>query len=63
MDMIEQLLVDYTSLTYEELSTVLHKLQDVVNVSVVTPNMGQSLVNVISNISESDSDLQPFTNM
>ncbi len=61
--MIEQLLVDYISLTYEELSTVLHKLQDVVNVSVVTPNMGQSLVNVISNISESDSDLQPFTNM
>ena len=60
--MIEGLLRDHSTLNYQELVTVLNKLEDVVNLSRVTPNLGQALINIISDILESDSDLVPFTN-
>lgn len=60
--MIESLLSNQSTLSYNELLTVLTKLQDIVNLSVVTPDLGQALVNVISDILESDSNLGPFTN-
>ncbi|XP_047186405.1 adhesion G-protein coupled receptor G4 [Scophthalmus maximus] len=62
VEMIEGLLRNHTTINYQELVTVLNKLQDIVNVSVITPYLGQALINIISDILESDSDLLPFTN-
>lgn len=61
--MIQGLLSNQSSLNYNELATVLEKLEDVVNSSVVTPDMGQAVIDVISVIMQSVSDLLPFTNM
>lgn len=61
--MIQDLLSNQSSLNYKELATVLEKLEDVVNSSVVTPDMGQVVIDVISVIMQSVSDLLPFTNM
>ncbi|KAL6098854.1 adgrg4 [Pungitius sinensis] len=61
--MIEALLRDHSSLNYQELLTILNKLQDVVKLSRVTPNLGQALIDTLSDILESDSNLLPFTNM
>lgn len=60
--MIQGLLRNQSSLNYKELATVLEKLEDVVNSSVVTPDMGQAVIDVISVIMQSNSDLLPFTN-
>ncbi|XP_040908013.1 adhesion G-protein coupled receptor G2-like [Toxotes jaculatrix] len=62
VEMIEDLLSNHSTISYDELLTVLNKLEDVVNLSVVTPNLGQALINTISDILESDSNLLPFTN-
>ncbi|CAK6957240.1 adhesion G-protein coupled receptor G4 isoform X1 [Scomber scombrus] len=62
VEMIEGLLRNHSTLNYQELATVLNKVQDIVNLSVVTPNLGQALINIISEILESDSYLSPFTN-
>ncbi|XP_051258099.1 adhesion G-protein coupled receptor G4 [Dicentrarchus labrax] len=62
VEMIQGLLNDHTTLNYQELVTVLNKVEDIVNLSVVSPNMGQALINIISDILESDSNLIPFTN-
>lgn len=62
VDMIEDLLKHHSTLNYQELVTVLNKLQDIINLSVVTPNLGQALIGIISDILESDSYLSPFTN-
>ncbi|TNN88606.1 Adhesion G-protein coupled receptor G4 [Liparis tanakae] len=63
VDMIEGLLGNHSTLNYQELLTVLSKLQDVVNQSQLTLNLSQALIDAISDILESDSDLLPFTNM
>lgn len=62
VEMIEGLVRNQSALNYDELATVLNKLEDVVNLSVVTPNMGQAVIDIISEIMWSDSDLLPFTN-
>uniref|UniRef100_UPI0037E99C34 adhesion G-protein coupled receptor G6 n=1 Tax=Semicossyphus pulcher TaxID=241346 RepID=UPI0037E99C34 len=62
IEMIVSLLKNQSTLNYKELATVLNKLEDILNLSVVTPNLGQALINIISDILESDSDLLPFTN-
>lgn len=62
IDMIVSLLKNLSTLNFKELATVLNKLEDIVDLSVVTPNLGQALINIISDILESDSDLLPFTN-
>ncbi|TDH05214.1 hypothetical protein EPR50_G00139510 [Perca flavescens] len=62
VEMIESLLRNHSTLSYQELVTVLKKLGDIVSLSRVTPNMGQALINIISDILESDSNLLPFTN-
>lgn len=62
VEMIQGLLSNQSALNYEELATVLNKLEDVVNLSVVTPNMSQAVIDIISEIMRSDSDLLPFTN-
>ncbi|CAJ1063563.1 adhesion G-protein coupled receptor G4 [Xyrichtys novacula] len=62
IDMIVSLLKNHSTLNYKELATVLNKLEDIVNLSVVTPALGQALIDIISDILESDSDLLPFTN-
>lgn len=62
VEMINVLLSNQSTLNYDELLAVLNKLLDVVNLSVVTPSLGQSLINIISDILESDSNLKPFTN-
>lgn len=62
VEMIESLLSNQSTLSYNDLVTVLNKVKDVVNISVVTTTLAQALVNIISDILESDSDLLPFTN-
>ncbi|KAI9548200.1 hypothetical protein NQZ68_010419 [Dissostichus eleginoides] len=63
VEMIEDLLSDHSTLNYQEVATVLNKLEDIVNLSRVTPCLGQALINIISDILESESNLVPFTNM
>ncbi|KAF3841062.1 hypothetical protein F7725_006924 [Dissostichus mawsoni] len=63
VEMIEDLLSDHSTLKYQEVATVLNKLEDIVNLSRVTPCLGQALINIISDILESESNLVPFTNM
>lgn len=60
--MIEGLLSNQSTLSYNDLVTVLNKLKDVVNISVVTTSLAQALVDIISDVLESDCDLLPFTN-
>lgn len=60
--MMESLLRNQSTLSYNDLQTVLNKLKDVVNLSVVTTTLAQALIDIISDILESDSDLLPFTN-
>ncbi|KAM8898096.1 adhesion G-protein coupled receptor G6 [Spinachia spinachia] len=60
--MIEALLRGHLALNYQELLTILNKLQDVVKLSRVTPDLGQALIDTLSDILESDSNLLPFTN-
>ncbi|XP_027886413.1 adhesion G-protein coupled receptor G4 [Xiphophorus couchianus] len=62
LKMIKDLMRNHSSLIYKELVTVLNKLKDIISVSVVTPDLGQALIDTISNILESDSNLGPFTN-
>nr|XP_020506767.1 adhesion G-protein coupled receptor G4-like isoform X1 [Labrus bergylta] len=62
VEMIVSLLKNHSTLNYKELATVLDKLEDIVDLSVVTPCLGQVLINIISDILESDSNLLPFTN-
>ncbi|XP_038158988.1 uncharacterized protein LOC119795200 [Cyprinodon tularosa] len=62
LEMIEDLLRNQSSLMYKELVTVLNKLKVIIRVSVVTPQLGQALINVISDILETNSNLTPFTN-
>ncbi|XP_034034946.1 uncharacterized protein LOC117517922 [Thalassophryne amazonica] len=61
-EMIESLLGEQSALGYGELSILLNKLKDIIHMTVVTPNLGQVLINIISKILESDSDFSPFTN-
>ena len=60
--MIGSLIRNQSSFDYDELVTVLNKLEDIVNMGTVTPTFAQALINVISDILESGSDLTPFTN-
>ncbi|XP_040006974.1 adhesion G-protein coupled receptor G4 [Xiphias gladius] len=63
VEMIAGLLRNQSTLLYQELVTVLNKLEDILKLSVVTPDLGQALINIISDILESDSNLLPFTNI
>lgn len=60
--MIEGLLSNQSKLSYNDLLTVLNKLKDIVKISVLTTTLAQALIDVISDILESDSELLPFTN-
>lgn len=62
VEMIEALLKNHSTLNYQDLATILNKLQDIISVCVVTPDLGQALLNIISDILKSESDLVPFTN-
>lgn len=60
--MIEDLIHEKKHLDESELSTVLNKLADVINVSTITPPLGEVIINITSDILQSDSNLLPFTN-
>ncbi|XP_077098732.1 adhesion G-protein coupled receptor G4 [Siphateles boraxobius] len=59
---IKDLIHENKDLDEYELSTILNKLADVINVSVITPPLGGVILNITSDILESKSDLLPFTN-
>ncbi|CAM4729996.1 unnamed protein product [Leuciscus chuanchicus] len=68
-DNAEDILIIINDLIHEskfldeyELLTILNKLADVINVSVITPPLGGVILNITSDILESKSDLLPFTN-
>lgn len=60
--MIQDLIHENQDLDEYELSTVLNKLADVINVCVITPPLGEVIINITSDILESKSNLLPFTN-
>ncbi|KAK9968314.1 hypothetical protein ABG768_002645 [Culter alburnus] len=60
--MIKDLIHEIKDLDENELSTVLNKLSDVIKVSVITPPLGEVIISITSDILESKSNLQPFTN-
>ncbi|XP_057676282.1 adhesion G-protein coupled receptor G4-like isoform X2 [Corythoichthys intestinalis] len=62
MEMIDSLVSNRSELSHQELAMVLDKMEDVVGVRVVTSDLGQALIDTISDVLESNSDLLPFTN-
>ncbi|XP_077403345.1 adhesion G-protein coupled receptor G4 [Vanacampus margaritifer] len=62
VEMIESLLSNRSELQHPEMVTVLDKLKDVVDVRMMTADLGQALVDTISDILESRSYFLPFTN-
>lgn len=62
VELIEGLISNQSKLSYDDLLTVLNKLKEVVRVSVLTTTLAQALIDVISDILASDSELPPFTN-
>ncbi|XP_051764012.1 adhesion G-protein coupled receptor G6 isoform X2 [Ctenopharyngodon idella] len=60
--MIVDLIHKNKDLDEYELSMVLNKLADVINVSVITPPLGEVIISITSDILESTSNLLPFTN-
>ncbi|KAM9728985.1 adhesion G-protein coupled receptor G4 [Menidia menidia] len=62
LEMIKDLLQNQSSLIQKELDTILNKLKDIISISVITPSLGQALIDVISDILKSDSNFVPFTN-
>ncbi|KAK7926346.1 hypothetical protein WMY93_008656 [Mugilogobius chulae] len=62
LDMIVDLLKNTSHLNFDDLDTVLNKVEDIINVTVMTPPLGQALLDVISDVLETNSNLLPFTN-
>lgn len=60
--MITDLLRNLSAIDYDDLFTVLNKLKDVVNIGVITPSLGQAIIDIISVLLETQSNLLPFTN-
>lgn len=59
---IEDMLHENKDLDENEVATVLQKLSDVINVSVITQQLGEVIINITSDILKSESNLVPFTN-
>ncbi|XP_024921756.1 adhesion G-protein coupled receptor G4 [Cynoglossus semilaevis] len=62
VEMITDLLRNLSAIDYDDLFTVLNKLKDVVNIGVITPSLGQAIIDIISVLLETQSNLLPFTN-
>nr|XP_046178718.1 adhesion G-protein coupled receptor G4-like [Oncorhynchus gorbuscha] len=62
MDMIEDLLGDEGDLSDSQLATVVQKLDEVLWVSTVTPQLGRDIVNIVADILVSNSDLSAVAN-
>ncbi|XP_062869883.1 adhesion G-protein coupled receptor G4 [Trichomycterus rosablanca] len=62
LEMIVDMMQESERLDERELWIVLNTLEAVLNVSAVTPDLAQVIVNITSDILTSQSDLQPFTN-
>ncbi|XP_064829807.1 adhesion G-protein coupled receptor G4-like [Oncorhynchus masou masou] len=62
MDMIKNLLGDEGDLSDSQLATVVQKLDEVLWVSTVTPQLGRDIVNIVADILVSNSDLSAVAN-
>ncbi|KAL2094694.1 hypothetical protein ACEWY4_009413 [Coilia grayii] len=62
LDMIDSLLSNHSDLNDKELVTIVTKLGAVVHISPVTPALGKVIVEILSDILETDSNFQPITN-
>ncbi|XP_064206704.1 adhesion G-protein coupled receptor G4 isoform X1 [Anguilla rostrata] len=62
VDMILNLTCEHTALSHPEVDIILNKLSEILEVSPVTPSLGEAMVHVIANILESDTNLSHVTN-
>ncbi|XP_028322799.1 adhesion G-protein coupled receptor G4-like isoform X2 [Gouania willdenowi] len=62
LEMIKDLLSNQSMLDYQELNMLLSKLEDIIECREVSQILGQALINVISDIVKTDSNLVPFIN-
>ncbi|XP_022539969.2 adhesion G-protein coupled receptor G4 [Astyanax mexicanus] len=62
VDMIEDLLRNETDLSSSQLNTVLQKLSEVTNVGIMTTQLADSIISVVSNVFNSTSSLSQATN-
>ncbi|KAF7660595.1 hypothetical protein LDENG_00278750 [Lucifuga dentata] len=66
VDMIEELvdvqLSNSAELSAAELDTVVKKLDDVMDVSIITPDLGSSVINIVADILLSKTDVAPVAN-
>lgn len=62
VDMIGSLVSNDTDLSESEVNTVLDKLEDIVSISPVSPDLGENILEIISDILYSKADLASFTN-
>ncbi|XP_028975258.1 adhesion G-protein coupled receptor G4 [Esox lucius] len=62
LDIIEVLVRDKGVLSDSQLASVIQKLDEVLQVCVVTPQLGRDIVNIIGDILRSDTDLSEVTN-
>lgn len=58
-DLIAVQLNTSEALTASDLDTVVEKLNDVVNISIIQPSVGASIVNVIGSLLLSKTDITP----
>lgn len=62
-DLLDVELSSSAELSSSDLDTVVEKLSEVVDVSIIKPAVGANIVNIVANILLSKTDVTPVANM
>lgn len=62
-DLVDVQLGNSEELSSSDLDTVVEKLSEVVDISIITPAVGANVVNIVANILLSKTDITPVANM
>lgn len=61
-DLVDAQLGSHEELSASDLDTVVHKLDEVVTVSIITPDIGADIVDIIADILQSKTYMTPVAN-
>lgn len=62
-DLVDVQLGNNAELSSSELDSVVEKLGEVIDISIIKPDIGANIVNIISNILLSETDVTPVANV
>lgn len=62
-DLVDVQLGNNAELSSSELDSVVEKLGEVIDISIINPDIGGNIVNIISNILLSETDVTPVANV